>query len=153
MMLLSIAGAILAAATFAAAVGNASVLNFCSFPVYVWSVGSEVVGPAVLDTTESYTEEYAKDPVTGGKTLKITTDSNGLYDGTPQTDFAYSLDNDQIWYDLSDVFGDAFSGSQLVVGSTNTSCPQIVWSAGTPPAGSQTKVCGSDNDVTLTLCA
>ncbi|KAK3685174.1 Bys1 family protein [Podospora appendiculata] len=143
-----------AAAPLASAVGNARVANKCNFAVTLWSVGSNVAGPYTISANGgTYSEPFVKDPVTGGMALKMTLDPNGLYTGAPQTIFAYSLDNANIWYDLSDLFGDAFTGKKLVEASANAACPSIVWPNGTPPAGSQVKVCGSDKDVTLTLCA
>ncbi|TPX13615.1 uncharacterized protein E0L32_006086 [Thyridium curvatum] len=152
--LLNIAAAGLAlAAPFAAAVGRARVFNNCDTTVYLWSVGASVSNAWGIDPKTEYSEEFVKDPVTGGKALKITRVPNGLYNGAPQTIFAYSLDNAQVWYDLSDTFGDAFAGSKLVEASANQNCPAIVWDNGVPPAGSQVKTCTADADVTLTLCA
>lgn len=138
----------------ASALGKARVVNRCAETVHVWSVGSAVEGPYALSTSGGYyAEEFRKDPVTGGKALKITRAADGLYTGAPQTVFAYNLDGDRIWYDLSDVFGDAFAGKKLVIASSEPSCPSIVWANGVPPAGSQVKTCTAAQDVTLTLCA
>lgn len=136
-------------------VGEATVLNHCSFPVTLWSVGSSVSAPVALAATNgTYSEEFVKDPVTGGKALKITTTSDGLYTGAPELILAYSLDGSNVWYDLSSVFGDAFKGHKVTVAGTGTgSCGAIEWAEGTQPAGSQTKVCGSAGDVVLDLCA
>jgi hypothetical protein len=150
---LSLATLALAAASSVSAVGKAKVVNNCDFDVSTWSVGSSIAGPYRLGAHGGfYSEQFVRDPVTGGKALKVTIANDGLYTGAAQTNFAYSLDNDKIWYDLSDVFGDPFAGKKLVVSSSAT-CPSIVWPAGTSPGGSQVKVCGSDQDVTLTLCA
>ncbi|KAL2018133.1 hypothetical protein VTK56DRAFT_1209 [Thermocarpiscus australiensis] len=146
--------ALAAAAPLASALGNARVVNNCPDTVHVWSVGSQVAGPFALSANGgSYAEAFQKDPVTGGKALKVTKAADGLYTGAPQTIFAYNLDGDSIWYDLSDVFGDAFAGSKLVASSAEATCPSIIWPTGVPPAGSQVKVCTSGQDVTLTLCA
>ncbi|KAK3402610.1 putative clock-controlled gene 13 protein [Sordaria brevicollis] len=136
-------------------VGSAIVTNKCSFPVTLWSVGSTVSSPSTLPSgSGSYSEKFVKDPVTGGKALKITTTPDGLYTGAPELIFAYSLDGANVWYDLSSVFGDAFKGHKLVVkGKGEGSCGAIEWGQGTQPAGSQTKVCGSKGDVELVLCA
>jgi hypothetical protein len=40
--------------------------------------------------------------VTTALPTKITTVDNGLYNGSPQTNFAYTLDPGTVWYDLSD---------------------------------------------------
>ncbi|KAL1970002.1 hypothetical protein VTN77DRAFT_6407 [Rasamsonia byssochlamydoides] len=136
------------------AVGNAVIYNNCSDPVYIWSVGSTVGPGQTLSFGEEYSEKYHQDAKTGGITVKITRKAGGLYDGSPQTDFAYTLDgNNQIWYDISDVYGDPFVNSTLSVVPTDTSCPIIAWLNGVPPSGSQTAVCTADTDVQLNLCA
>ncbi|KAK4099598.1 hypothetical protein N658DRAFT_487603 [Parathielavia hyrcaniae] len=144
-----------AAAPLASALGKARVVNNCDETVHLWSVGSQVAGPYALSPQGSgyYAEEFRKDPVTGGMALKVTRAADGLYTGAPQTVFAYNLDGDKIWYDLSDVFGDPFVGHKLVVASVEQACPSIIWPTGVPPAGSQVKVCTSDQDVIFTLCA
>ncbi len=145
---------LLALAGTTTALGTARVVNNCATTVHVWSVGSTISGPYALTPSGGfYGEEFAKDPVTGGRALKITREADGLYSGAPQTIFAYNLDGDGIWYDLSDVFGDAFVGSKLVVASQDETCQKIIWPTGVPPAGSQVKVCGAGKDVVLTLCA
>lgn len=136
------------------AVGKARVVNNCPGNLTLWSVGSEVSAPVTLASKGSYAETFVKDPKTGGKSLKITLSPDGLYTGAPQTNFAYSLDGETIWYDLSDVFGDPFAGKKLTVaGGQGLGCPTIVWEQGTNPGGSQTRACKSEGDVTLTVCA
>ncbi|KAK4157161.1 hypothetical protein C8A00DRAFT_11924 [Chaetomidium leptoderma] len=145
--------ALAATAPLAAAVGKARVVNNCDEAVHVWSVGSGVTGPYALNKGGYFAEEFVKDPVTGGKALKITRKADGLYTGAAQTIFAYSLDGSSVWYDLSDVFGDAFVGKKVVASSAEQTCPSIIWPTGVPPAGSQVKVCTASKDVTLKLCA
>ncbi|KAK1771911.1 hypothetical protein QBC33DRAFT_525164 [Phialemonium atrogriseum] len=141
-------------ATTATALGQAKVVNNCDFAVSVWSVGSAVSSPHRLSAHGgSYGETFSRDPQTGGRALKVTVPADGLWTGAPQADFAYNLDGAQVWYDLSDVFGDPFAGHKVVVASADASCPAIVWGNGTPPAGSQVKVCTADQSVTFTLCA
>ncbi|KAJ5688809.1 BYS1 domain protein [Penicillium macrosclerotiorum] len=138
----------------ASAVGNAVVENHCDSPVYLWSVGSSVGERQTIDPGANYSEELRHDDVSGGIALKITTTENGLYDGSPQTDFAYALSGTEVFYDLSDVFGDPFSGKTLVVNPSVDTCNNICWSGGiAATAASQTESCTSDSDVTLTLCA
>lgn len=137
-----------------AAVGKARVVNNCPFSVTVWSVGSDISPARTLAKSGGvYSETFTRDPKTGGRSLKITLEPNGLFTGKPQTNFAYNLQDPVVWYDMSDVFGDPFKGRKLVIASANKNCPQIVWANGVPPAGSQVKNCGASNDVTLTLCA
>ena len=146
--------ALATAAPLVSAVGNARVLNRCTEPVTLWSVGQFISGPFTIAANGgTYSEPFVRDPATGGKALKITKAPDGLYTGAPQLNFAYSLDGDKIWYDLSTIFGDVFPGKKLVEFSAEPSCPAIVWPNGTPPPGSQVKVCTSSKDVTLVLCA
>ncbi|OAQ99334.1 hypothetical protein LLEC1_06899 [Akanthomyces lecanii] len=122
----------LASLAAAAAPGKAKVVNNCPF---------------------EYSEQYTRDAKTGGRALKITRERDGLYTGKAQTNFAYTLDPGQLWYDLSDVFGDAFAGNRVQVVSSNNQCQSIVWADGRPPAGSQVKTCTRESETTLTLCA
>ncbi|KAK0720174.1 Bys1 family protein [Lasiosphaeris hirsuta] len=146
--------ALAVAAPLVSAIGNARVVNKCSTAVTLWSVGQAVSGPFTLAANGgSYAEQFVRDPVTGGKALKITKAPDGLYTGAPELIYAYSLDGDKVWYDLSTVFGDVFPGKKIVEASAEASCPTIEWPNGTPPAGSQVKTCTAQKDVTLTLCA
>lgn len=135
-----------------AAVGHAVVKNNCAAPVYLWSVGSAVGPMQTINPGKSYSQVLHHDAKSGGISLKITKTANGLYDGSPQTNFAYTLDGSQTWYDLSDVFGDAFSGKSVSVVPSVSTCPRICWPSGVSPAGSQVKDCTSTADITLNLC-
>jgi hypothetical protein len=135
------------------AVGNAIVMNNCTDSIYLWSVDSSVGPRQVIASNATYTEPFRRDLSSGGVTLKITREPQGLYDGSPQTDFAYSLDNNtKVWYDMSDVFGDPFKGNAVVVQPSEPSCNTINWTNGTPPAGSNVEVCTSTVNLTLTVC-
>lgn len=149
----AVVASVAALAPLASAVGNAKVENKCNFPVYLWSVGSSVGPRQTIKSGHGYSEVLHHDPTSGGIALKITTTENGLYDGSPQTNYAYTLDGNTIWYDLSDVFGDAFSGHELEVVPSVSTCPDICWPKGVSPSGSQTKNCQASSDITLTLCA
>lgn len=150
---LHVAGAVLSFTTATLALGQAKVINNCNFDVSVWSVGANIAGPWRLTKNGgTYAETFVKDAVTGGKALKVTIPEDGLFTGAPQTDFAYNLDGTQVFYDLSDVFGDPFSGHKLFV-SGSKDCPSINWPTGVSPGGSQVKVCGSATDVTFVLCS
>ena len=149
---IAVLAAISSLSSLASAVGNAVVLNNCTFPVYVWSVDSTVSPEYTINQTQTYSEVLHSDPTTGGVSIKITTVENGLYNSSPQTIYAYSLTNGQVWYDLSDVFGDAFSGSPLTVAPSDPSCGTISWPSGVSPSGSQVKVCEDSANITLTLC-
>lgn len=137
----------------AAETGQATVNNNCDFPVYIWSVGSGVDYAGEFPTGESFTEDLVRDDVTGGRAIKITTVEDGLYNGAPQTIFAYTLDPEQVWYDLSDVFGSPFEGHSVVLEPTEEDCESIVWEDGSQVSGSEVKVCTSETDLHLNLCA
>ncbi|CAI7617012.1 unnamed protein product [Penicillium discolor] len=144
----AVIASVAALAPLASAAGNAIVTNQCDFPVYL------CVGPKqTIPAGGSYTEALHHDSASGGISLKITTVDDGLYNGSPQTNFAYTLDPGTVWYDLSDVFGDPFSGKSIVVRPTDTTCSNICWAQGVNPGGSQTKNCNSDTSIDLNLCA
>ncbi|KAJ5089892.1 hypothetical protein N7532_008576 [Penicillium argentinense] len=130
-------------------IGRAIVLNRCPKPVYIWSVGSIVRPETTVLPGGRFTETFRRDLETGGIALKISTVKGGLYKSAPQTIFAYNLNGNKVWYDLSDVFGDPFRGRSV---SLLPSSPPISWSNGIPPHGSQVRVQDSSQDLTLTLC-
>lgn len=144
---------IAALAPLASAVGNAVVVNNCKKPVHLWSVGGSVGPMQTLQHGENFTEQLYHDPSSGGIALKITRPANGLFTAAPQMDFAYTLDGNNVWYDLSDVFGDPFSGHMVAVNPSVTTCPSLCWPDGVSPSGSQVKVCQASSNITLTLCA
>lgn len=55
----------------------------------------------------------------------------------------------RVWYDLSDVFGDPFEGSEVKV---VPSVPEIRWGDGVPPRGSQVRVVGAGEDLRVEFC-
>ena len=139
-----------ASTSIAARLGRAVIENHCDFPVYVWSVGSKVKPVITVLPDARYSETFRQDVHTSGIALKITTKRDGLYTRAPQTVFAYNLDSpDQVWYDLSDVFGHPFRGHPVRL---QPSEPEIYWKNGVPPSGSQTRVHDASEDLTLTLC-
>lgn len=143
-----------ALATVASAVGKARIVNECAMPFTIWSVGNDIAGPWKVDGRGGvFEEEFRRDPISGGIALKLTGQPDGLYTGKPEIIFAYTLDGDNVWFDLSDLYGDLLNGAELVAASSRTECQEIRWEQGVPPAGSQVKQCRSDADVTLTLCA
>ncbi|KAF2251698.1 hypothetical protein BU26DRAFT_548519 [Trematosphaeria pertusa] len=137
----------------AQAVGRAIVTNQCDAPIYLWSVGSEIGPQVTLGLDQSYSEQFHRDPKSGGIAIKITSVENGLFQpNVSQTIFAYNLDGQTIWYDMSDVFGDGFAGRTMIVQPSDTSCQSIAWGQGIPPAGSQVKSCQAETDLELTFC-
>lgn len=146
----------LALVTFIAgvqAVGRAIVTNQCDEPIYLWSVGGSISAQNTITKDTSYSETFRRDPVSGGIALKISPIEGGIFKpNVSQTIFAYNLDVDKIWYDMSDIFGDGFAGRTMTVKPTDSSCESISWGWGKPPAGSQVKNCQANTDLELTFC-
>ena len=152
---IAIFASLLAAAASVEAFGVARVVNKCPFAVSLWTVGETTEGPFVLcDGGGSYAEPMTIDPISCGRSIKITIPEDGLYTAAPQMNFAYNLDGDDVWYDLSDVFGHPFAGHRATLASDNCDCPSLEWMHGVPPPESQVRSCYSPaDDVILTLCA
>lgn len=129
--------------------GRAVIANHCKTPIYIWSVGSTIRPEATVLPYTRYAETFRRDTGTGGIAIKISTARDGLYTSAPQTIFAYNVKNDQVWYDLSDVFGDPFKGHPVVLQPAE---PEIFWRDGVPPKGSQVRVNDASMDLVLTLC-
>lgn len=129
--------------------GRATVINRCSMPLYLWSVGSTVQPEVLVRPYGRYYETFHKDTNTGGIAIKISNQENGLYVNAPMTVFAYTLSNNTLWYDLSDVFGHPFSGYPVHL---QPATPEIYWVDGIPPAGSEVRKGSASMDLVLTLC-
>lgn len=145
------------AATTPAPHGQAVVLNNCVKDIFVWSVGG-VQGPMhLVPSGGNFTENIHRDRTSGGVAIKITRTPNGLFDGSPQMNFAYTFDptTNDVFYDLSDVFGDPFAGHTVSVMPTNPDCADICWADGRQPSGSQVHDClaGTGENIVLTTCA
>jgi len=137
----------------AQAVGRAIVTNQCGSPIYLWSVGGSIGPKVVLGTDQSYSEAFRRDPVSGGIAIKISSLDDGIFKpNVSQTIFAYNLDGSQIWYDMSSVFGDGFSGSRVTLTPSDSTCQPISWPFGYPPAGSQIKNCQAETNLELSFC-
>ncbi|OWY51472.1 c4-dicarboxylate transporter malic acid transport protein [Alternaria alternata] len=135
------------------AAGRAIVTNQCPEPIYLWSVGGSISDQHIVNPATSYSESFVTDPKSGGIAIKISPIEGGIFKpNVSQTIFAYNLDVNQIWYDMSDIFGDGFAGSTMTLKPTDSTCESIVWAYGKPPAGSQVKNCGAETDLELTFC-
>ncbi|EED23342.1 BYS1 domain protein, putative [Talaromyces stipitatus ATCC 10500] len=128
------------------AVGNAIVFNNCTNTIYVWSVGSSIGNYQALANGESYTEQYRHDDQTGGITLKVTAVADGIYNSAPELDYGYTLDNQTIWYDISDVNGDPFANSTVALVPANGACQSFHWADGISPPGIHTASCSAEVD-------
>ena len=147
--LLSISLSTLSAVVHAA--GNATVTNLAADPIYVYSVGSSVSPVTVLATNQTYLEPLHYDPTTGGIAIKVTAVPDGIYNGSPQLSFQYTLDGNTVWYDLANTYGEAFPGSPLAVTPSDPACGTIDWPAGVPTGGSSVDNCQGEADIGLTV--
>jgi hypothetical protein len=132
-----------------ARLGRAIIVNHCEAPIYIWSVGTVIRDPVALLPGSRYGETFRQDHKAGGIAIKISTEEGGLYNSAPLTIFAYNVNGQNVWYDLSDVFGDPFNGHPVVLSPAD---PPISWANGIQPSGSQVRVRDLSEDLTLTLC-
>src|SRR5207237_6965229 len=94
--------ALVAFITGVQAVGRAIVTNQCDEPIYLWSVGGSISAQNTITKDTSYSETFRRDPQSGGIALKITNVAGGIFKpNVSQTIFAYNLDTNQTWYDMS----------------------------------------------------
>jgi len=156
--MISALAAVLAFASIAQA-SSAIVNNQCGFPVYLWSVG---VSSSEMTTIESngtpYSEEYQVRNDNGGISLKISA-VNG--DQSTITQFEYTLKDDTLWYDVSNVNGFPFSDDGLELVPAIESCRNVYCPAGegschaaytNPDDNWATAECDPTSDLTMTLC-
>ncbi|USP74905.1 hypothetical protein yc1106_02179 [Curvularia clavata] len=119
------------------AVGRAIVSNQCPEPIYLWSVGGSISPQYTVAPSTSYSETFRRDPASGGIAIKISPVANGIFQpNVSQTIFAYNLDGNKVWYDMSDIFGDGFAGRTMSLKPSDKTCQEIVWAYGKQPAGS-----------------
>jgi hypothetical protein len=115
-------------------------------------MGDSADGPFQLDNTGTYSEPYGVKSDGSGKALALSLTSDGIFTSQATLTFAYALTNGQVWYNLSEDYGQPFDQT-LVQAPSDTTCASNVWNGGVAPDGSQVQVCEQDTDVTLTLCS
>jgi len=154
------AAVLLAFAPTTLAVGSATVVNNCGFPIYFASVAQN--GAADLQELQgSYTETYSLNNV--GVSIKLTPDDT-LSGSVSQFEFTWA--NGQIAYDLSNINGYPFSagGMEVVPSMQNDpsfptcvaiNCPageSVCSAAYNAPNDVATMVCDQDSNLVLTMC-
>lgn len=132
---------------------NAVVINNCDSNIFLWSAGGFIGPRQTIAPGDAYSEAIHRDSVSGGVAFKITETKNGIWEGSSQMIFAYSLTGNRVWYDLSAVFGSPFEGDAVCVVPENDKCPFICWPNGTNPGGSSVKACEEGCDIVMTACA
>jgi hypothetical protein len=145
----------------------AAIVNRCPSSVYIWSVGDEQDPMVALpNQTIGYSEEYRTKEDGGGISIKFAP----WYAGDHQLDFSrnisqfeYTLDHEsnKIWYDLSNVNGNAYQEVPILLQPSDTSCPNVTCAADDAVCKAAynnwnddlaTHACGIENDLILTLC-
>jgi hypothetical protein len=156
-----IAGAavLLALAPTALAMGSATVINNCGFPIYYAPVGQSS-NAGMQEMQGSYSQQYSQPG--NGYSIKLSPSMNG-----PVTQFEFTLGSDgKINYDLSNIDGYPFANGGMSVtpdmsgDSNNPSCVPITCSPGqsycsaayNQPDDVRTHVCSDQANLVLTMC-
>lgn len=154
------AAVLLASVPAALALGTATVINNCGYPIYYASVGQSQHAD-MQPLQGSYSEGYSQPNV--GISIKLA--PNATSSG-PVSQFEFTLGNGKISYDLSNIDGYPFSaGGMRVVPSkqndpSNPTCVVIDCPAGEAycdaaynlPDDVRTMVCDENTDLVLTMC-
>ncbi|OCK79519.1 hypothetical protein K432DRAFT_65040 [Lepidopterella palustris CBS 459.81] len=126
------------------------VVNHCPYDVYVSSVDS-VAGPVEsVPAGDYWYEDMHYDPA-AGVAIKVATEKDGLFNGSPVFIFAYSISPAEklVWYSLSNIVGDPFSGYRVILHSRKAgACPTLQW----PTDNGITRNCADTDDLILSLC-
>lgn len=157
-----IAGAavLLASAPAVLALGSATVINNCGYPIYYASVASNN-NAGMQELQGSYSEGYSQQGV--GVSIKLA--PNATSSGAV-SQFEFTWANGKISYDLSNINGYPFSaGGMEVVPSmqndpSNPSCVPVDCPAGeatctaayNAPDDTRTMVCDENASLVLTMC-
>lgn len=153
------AAVLLALAPSVMAMGSATVVNNCGFPIYYAAVGqSQAAGMQQMQG--SYSQQFSQPG--NGYSIKLATSPSG-----DVTQFEFTLGSDgKINYDLSNINGNPFAAGGMLVepsmsgDSSNPSCVPISCPAGAStctaaynqPDDVRTHVCSDQADLVLTMC-
>ncbi|KIW85790.1 hypothetical protein AYO20_03731 [Fonsecaea nubica] len=154
------AAVLLASAPAVLALGTATVVNNCGYPVYYASVGGSS-NPNMQQLQGSYSEGYGQEGV--GVSIKLA--PNATTSG-PISQFEFTWANGKISYDLSNINGYPFSagGMQIVPSMQNdpsnptcvvVDCPAgeaVCTAAYNAPDDTRTMVCNEEANLVLTIC-
>lgn len=158
--IISGAAVLLASAPAIMALGTATVINNCGYPIYYASVGqSQHANMQALQG--SYSEGYSQQGV--GISIKLAPNNTV---GGPVSQFEFTWANGKVAYDLSNIDGYPFSaGGMRVVpsaqgDSANPTCVPVDCPAGqavctaayNAPDDVRTMVCDENTSLTLTMC-
>lgn len=154
------AAVLLALTSSTMAIGSATVVNQCGFPVYMASVGSSFVGD-MQEIHGSYTEQYSQEGV--GISIKLSPNDSIV---GPVSQFEFTWANGKISYDISNINGNPFANNGMEIKPStqgdggNPTCQAVDCPAGqatcsaayNQPNDVRTMVCDQDTDLVLTVC-
>lgn len=154
------AAVLLASASAVSALGSATVVNNCGFPVYYASVG-QGYSASMQQLQGSYSQPYGEEGV--GISIKLA--PNESLSG-PISQFEFTWANGKIAYDISNINGYPFSagGMEIVPSMQNdpnnptcvvVSCPagdSVCSAAYNAPDDTRTMVCDQESSLVLTMC-
>ncbi|KAK4555610.1 hypothetical protein LTR86_007363 [Recurvomyces mirabilis] len=150
--------ALLATTAVAQSVGSATVVSKCNYDVFLANVPAQGGGFNEVDRTlksgDSYTQQWTELSNGNGWSIKLSKDKTNWNSDIMQ--YEYTFHNDGIiWYDLSDVNGNPWSGDwEITANATSSPCTpkQQAYRYATDDAyGMQS--CSQDADITVTLCS
>lgn len=108
------------------ATGQATVLNNCGFPVYLYACSQDpetCTSESTLGAQGGTYSETFLDPSTGGRSIKIGTTSGEVNKPILQLEYT-NTGSGQIAYDLSEVNGNPFGPYGFALTSNNAACFQ-----------------------------
>ena len=141
------------------ALGSATVVNKCDFPIFYAPV-SQNTTPGMQQMQGDYSQQYSQPG--NGYSIKLSPSPSGSI-----TQFEFTLDSHgNIFYDLSNINGNPFASNgmrvdpSMIGDSSNPSCVAIDCPAGpstcsaayNQPDDVRTHACSDQSDLVLTIC-
>jgi hypothetical protein len=133
------------------AVAETMVRNKCSFSVYYAAVDSTTPSSSSELPPGSYAFEAQWYDGKTGTALKITKTSDGIWMGRPVLNFGYTVNESEVWYDISAINGFDFWGQKIELKGDREDAEEIVWDGEPGPVHVAHEF--GELDLVLTLCA
>lgn len=143
-MRFSIAAAGLATMVSTALAGNAIVKNNCAEDVYLTITRSDQSSTQYALAADSGT--YSETLTGQGNSFGVTKSADYYSASTPKLIWGFSDSASTVYYSVSSVDGNPFSGESFSLSATNTACGTVTAYDGL------TYTCADSNDFTLALC-
>jgi hypothetical protein len=158
--------AALAAALLPVAFGfQVTISSNCDYDVYGWNVVDNYGSGTPTFTLNAGSAGSWSGPFEskggggGGPSIKLQK-ADSLFINAEQTQVEYYMDGPTLFYDLSDVNGHPFSGSEIIMQTSNPSCPTVQCAADEAvcsqayqtPDDLRTLACDGGADIQVMLC-